>query len=117
VDDETARSIAVACSQVTPVAVTFKETLIKHLTDNGMFPDQANAVFDQYSNDAGKPMAGRWNKPTASEPNTVLAVLILSINDEAVRWIDENLPKAWYRPMFAKDNPPQVEESDEVSKG
>ena len=50
-------------------------------------------------------LINKWldNEPDNADgyPTTMMAVLIVGINTEAVRWIDENLPKAWYRPMFA----------------
>jgi len=80
--------------------MTFKEALIKHLADNGMFPDQADSVFAQYSADNDS-MVGRWNDEIEGYPDIMLNVLVMGINSEAVRWIDKCLPKAWYRPMFA----------------
>lgn len=41
-----------------------------------------------------------WDDTVDGYPPQLLAVLWLGVRRAAVDWIDENLPKAWYRPMF-----------------
>ncbi len=84
--------------------MTFKEFVLKYLTDNGMFPDQAEAVFENLKNDsASEPMQGRWNDNVEGYPSIIKIGILLPLNKLALEWIDKNKPKAWFRPMFDKE--------------
>lgn len=81
--------------------VTFKEELINYLKSNGMFDDQAMAVFNRVETDeANRSMLGRWDESTEGYPAAMLAVLRLATNRAALQYIDEVIPLAWFRPMF-----------------
>lgn len=41
-----------------------------------------------------------WNRPADEYPESVYNVLWISLKDIALDWIEENLPMAWYKPMF-----------------
>jgi hypothetical protein len=85
--------------------MTFKEFVIKYLFDNGMFQDQAQQVFDAMSKDESNAAMDRWDDDIEDYPEQMRAVVILLARQAAVKWIDANLPMAWYRPMFADDIP------------
>ena len=81
--------------------MTMREWSIDYLTSNGMFLDQAEATLAICVADkAYEVMTGRWNDSTDGYPAPLLAVMCMALNYSAVQWIDANLPKAWYRPMF-----------------
>ena len=82
--------------------MTIKEYLSKALEDRGMFPHQAVEVVAGVV-EATTEMAGRWDDDTEGYPPQMLAVLWYSVDRAALKWIDENLPKAWFRPMFVKE--------------
>ena len=81
---------------------TIRDFILKHMVINGMFADQATVVLSRYSTGDGWGMDGRWDDAIDGYPETLLAVLLVGINAEAVKWIDENLPKAWFRSMFVR---------------
>ena len=94
---------------------TIKGVLIKMLVSNGMFAKQAQAVFARFqASDVSEPMDGRWDDPTEGYPLQMLAILRMGIRQEALRYIDETCPKAWFRPMFAE--PEAAQEADEEAK-
>ena len=81
--------------------MTIHEFVVKHLTDNGMFPDQASAVFAAVETDkANESMAQRWNDQVEDYPKPLFAVILLVVNRKALDWIESNLPQAWFKPMF-----------------
>jgi hypothetical protein len=84
---------------------TIRQWAERYLYERGMFPDQAKAVVDTVEAD-NEPMKGRWNDATDHYPPHLLAVLTFTIDAAAVEWIDANLPRAWYRAVFAKQEPP-----------
>lgn len=85
--------------------MTIRETLAKHLTDNGMFESQAEAVIEQFmGTDATQPMRGRWDDPTTEYPAALTDALLHGLCFVALEWIDANLPEAWYRPIFLPED-------------
>lgn len=86
--------------------MTTKERLLKfELIDNGMFPEQAEQVFQQALPKL-QPNGYQvtWDRPASEYPDPFYAVLAMILKPIALEWIDANLPKAWFRPMFT-DNP------------
>lgn len=49
---------------------------------------------------ANESMAGRWNDDVEGYPLMIRNVLSLTINTEALKYIDEFQPEAFYRVMF-----------------
>ena len=83
--------------------MTVEEKLKNMLVERGMFENQANAVMEAVKTDKGnEAMLGRWNEPANAYPETLYLVLWSSVKDAALAWIDENCPRAWFRPMFAE---------------
>ena len=83
--------------------MTFHEWGINQLEQNGIFEqDVAETIMQAIEADeANAAMAGRWTEDVEGYPDVMKAVLWLSIKDHALIWIDQNKPRAWYRPMFA----------------
>ena len=81
--------------------MTIEDTIKNKLIENGLFPDQANAVVYNLKK-LDICMDGRWSEDASGYPVQLLAVLWMSAKDEAVKWIDENKPRHWARPMFAE---------------
>lgn len=80
---------------------TIRDFCVQYCTQRGMFDSQAEAVVEQMMADpALESMAGRWDDRVSDYPQPMLAVLVMSLRSNAVSWIEENLPKAWYKPMF-----------------
>ena len=82
--------------------MTIHETLHKYLTDNGLWPKEAEAVIVNYCVDETTPsdMGRRMGDYAEDYPPQFIAVLIMALWAEAVRWIDTNKPKHIFRPMF-----------------
>lgn len=81
--------------------MTIREALVKLLIDNGMFDYQARDVFERYSQGSlGESMQVRWDESTKAYPEQLLGVLWVGVKAEALEWIDEKLPGAWFRLMF-----------------
>lgn len=85
---------------------SFYTILRTQLYDNGLFEKQADDVLERViANDAdtSETMKGRWNDRASDYPPIMTAVLWMSVKDEALKWIDEKMPKHWARPMFTRD--------------
>ena len=82
---------------------TIEEKLKQMLIDKGLFEDMAEEIMQQVkADDINAVMTNRWGEPVEGYPGSVLAVLWISTRDTALEWIDENLPNAWFRPLFAE---------------
>lgn len=80
--------------------MTFRKWAVDYCYKRGMFEAQAEAVVAQIIADPDDTMRGRWDDAIEGYPPQMLAVLSIVINHAACKWIDENMPKAWYRAMF-----------------
>lgn len=83
--------------------MTTKEKLKQMLIDNGMFPNQADAVLGEAIPriEAVTPdYKITWDRPASEYPDVVFNAMWLHVRDVAKHWIAENAPQAWYRPMF-----------------
>jgi hypothetical protein len=81
--------------------MSIEEKIEQLLQQNGMFPDQAKAVMARVKDDeANSPMSDRWGDSADEYPPVIISLAWLSAKHHAIEWIDENLPKAWFRPMF-----------------
>ena len=82
--------------------MTVEEKLKSMLVECGMFENQADDVLVRVQADeAHEAMLGRWNEPADNYPEQLYLVLWMAVKDAALAWIDENCPRAWFRPMFA----------------
>lgn len=82
--------------------MTFTELFTGKLEENGMFPIDAQRVIARLQGQAEDPkdMCGRWSDDTSGYPTQVLAVLWMTVKREALKYIDETCPKAWYRSLL-----------------
>ena len=85
--------------------MTVRAFMIKFLYERGMFPQQAEAALAPLFSDPDHSMVQRWDDQIEGYPPQISALMVLAASDAAVDWIDANLPKAWYRPIFARDDP------------
>ncbi len=79
--------------------MTTREKFEKMLEERGMFPEQAKAVMKK-----AIPIvdyAFTWDSPANEYPEPIYNVVFeTSIKEIALDWIEDNIPMAWYRPMF-----------------
>lgn len=74
------------------------------LIERGMTSVHAAKVMALVEADvANKAMLGRWNDNTEGYTKELFLVLWFSVKQHAREWIDENLPLAWYRPLFEEE--------------
>jgi len=78
---------------------TFNEYFLKYLVINGMSSEQAIDIMATVKEE-DSPMKGRWNDTFEGYPDTMLPILMFGVRREALKYIDENCPKAWFRPVF-----------------
>ena len=83
--------------------MTVKEKLTNMLIERGMFLPQANEVMElavPQLNDLVEDYSVSLNSNSTDYPQVIYNVLFMSIRPVALKWIDDNLPQAWYRDMF-----------------
>jgi hypothetical protein len=83
--------------------MTVKNKLIAMLMANGMFGNQARQVMEIAKPELVNLVEGysiTLDSPSEEYPQVVYNVLYLAIRPIALKWIDDNFPLAWYRPMF-----------------
>ena len=85
--------------------MTTREKFEKMLTDRGMWPKEATAVMDLAIIEIDGDECGiKWGAPAGDYPNTIYAVLYLTIRPIALKYIDDTIPKAFYRSMFTEED-------------
>ncbi len=84
--------------------MNFYDFFINQLVQNGMFDNQAKAVVDKVMGNNPQ-MEGRWGEKTTEYPQNLTNIIWLSVKHEALEFIKENCPQAWFRPMFDKEHP------------
>lgn len=89
--------------------MTIEEHFAEYLTGKGMFAETAAAVIASVKEkgDENGTAALHWSDELGAPggyPDTMIAVLTLTIDAAAVEWIDANAPQAWYRPLFAGES-------------
>lgn len=58
-----------------------------------------------------------WNSDADGYPKMMYAALWLSIKPVVAKWIKDNMPKAWYLPMYDDDaHEKMMKEYDEIEK-
>lgn len=83
---------------------TFEREIIDQLTSRMMPDDAAREVLEAVKlMESNASMDGKWNHDTSEYPSTILAVIWMNAKDEALKWIDKNKPKAFYRPLFERN--------------
>lgn len=81
--------------------MNFRESMIKAMTTRGMDNSQAKEIIDSYivSNE-NNPMMDRWYEDINGYPDTLGNILWMGVKDYAFKWIVQNKPEAWFRPIF-----------------
>lgn len=83
--------------------MTTKEKLQSMLVNNGMFESQAKEVMEiaiPELNDLVEDYSITFNGSASQYPNVIYDILFLAIKPIALKWIEEKMPMAWYKPMF-----------------
>lgn len=83
--------------------MTTREKLKEMLTSKGMFDTQADLVLEKAIPKIEKLTPGyniTWDRPAKEYPNSVYIALWITLSETALEWIDENLPRAYFRSMF-----------------
>lgn len=73
------------------------------LIERGMFESQAKEVMDL----AVPVLDGQvdnykitWDRPSEEYPDVLYNVMFHSVRKVALKYIEENIPMAWFKPMF-----------------
>ena len=81
-----------------------REKFEKMLQDRGMFPQQASEVMKIAMPIIDKAVDNyrfTWEQPADEYPETRYAIIYVShVREIALEWLKENLPRAWFLPMF-----------------
>lgn len=81
--------------------MTIEDKIREMLESRGLFGSQASQVIEKAKGDKVlEPMKVRWGDHVESYPPSFLPVLWLCVKANALEWIEDNLPRAWFRPMF-----------------
>lgn len=82
--------------------MTIEQKIKTMLVEYGLMPAQAEAVFAAMKTDpVNEVMQGRWEDELIDYPPEFISAAWMSACTHAVEWIDKNLPRAFYRSLFA----------------
>ena len=82
--------------------MTWKQFAIDQMTQRGMWPKDAEAVFEIIASDeSNDAMKTRWSDDVDGYPSQMKAVCAMSVIRIAGDWLAKHQPKAWFRPMFS----------------
>ena len=92
---------------------TFNQYFRDQLGSSGLFPDMIDTVMPLIVNDESlrSTMSGRWNSQVDGYPPIVVQLAYRTASPIIFKWISENHPMAWFRPMFA----PGVDTCDDIN--
>ena len=70
--------------------------------ERGMFEEQAKEVVELTipKIDAQDDYKTTWDRPANEYPDSLYAVMFLYVKETAKKWIEQNIPQAWFKPMF-----------------
>ena len=83
--------------------MTVKEKLQEMLVKNGMFESQAKEVMVLAMPELSNLVDDydiTFDSSSDDYPAIIYKVLFLALKPIALKWIEENLPNAWYKPVF-----------------
>ena len=82
--------------------MTFRELANKHLSERGLFQKDIQAIIELAEKDPvfDGSMTNRWGDDLSGYPPEIKGTFLMGINSVALKYIDENIPKAWFRPLF-----------------
>lgn len=82
--------------------MSFEEAIKKMLFERGLFMNQCDEIFTRMVNSPeNEPMKGRWQDKTEDYPEIMLQLAWFNASKEALKFIDETCPQAWFREVFA----------------
>ena len=87
--------------------MSFYNYYLDELTKRGLFKEQAEQILERCIQKKDS-MQDRWDEPIDSYPRSVLTTIWLNIKDEALDFIKETCPEAWFRPIFEMDIPREL---------
>lgn len=78
------------------------DTLKKNLEDNGVLGTQADAIMAiAYNDESFSNLNGRWSDDADGYQPGFINILFGILRPIAYKWICENAPHAWFRPIFS----------------
>lgn len=83
--------------------MTVREKFQQMLIERGMFDTQANEVMDLAIPEIQSMFDDyqiTFNSPADQYPSMIYGLIFLAIKPIALKWIEENKPMAWFKPMF-----------------
>ncbi len=81
--------------------MTWKEWMLSELMSKGMFEEQSKTVAASVmAANAVADMQSRWNNKVEDYPPIMKVLIWLTVKKEALKFIDQNCPQAWFREMF-----------------
>ena len=82
--------------------MTVLEKLEKMLQENGMFETQAKEVMKLAIIELNKSEDYKisFGSPDKDYPDILYKLWFKDIKPVALKWINDNIPQAWYKPMF-----------------
>ena len=66
---------------------------------NGMIEDDAAHIMKTVI-ESDTSMRDRWGDSIYSYDEKMVDLIWWGVKQHALRWIDKNIPQAWFRPMF-----------------
>lgn len=84
--------------------MSFYKYYLNELTTRGLFEEHAEEVLRRCMN-KNDSMKDRWDEPIDAYPHPVLITLWFNVKDEALDFIKETCPEAWFRPIFEMSVP------------
>ena len=80
-----------------------RERIENMLIENGMFKQQAVKVMEKAIpklNSIVENYDITWNGSASEYPDVIYNILYNAVKPIALKWINDNIPMAWYKPMF-----------------
>ncbi len=82
---------------------TVREKMEEMLYQNGLFEDQAKEIMDiAVESDSFESMKENWNKDASGYPPIIINICWVGVKGVALKWIDNNVPEAWFRDVFSQ---------------
>lgn len=84
--------------------MTTKEKLEDMLVNKGMRASDAKQVMEiaiPELNNLVEDYHITFDRPASEYPAAIYNTLFMAIKPIALKWIEEKMPMAWYKPMFA----------------
>jgi hypothetical protein len=83
--------------------LTVESKLLRMCTNYGMSDIQAREVIDLAKpqlNELVDDYSITWNSSADGYPQVIYNTLFMVVKPIALKWINENTPHAWFKPMF-----------------